>query len=153
MKSMNNEFSSLFETLWEDETTRFEAKAQDVAIALASAVERAGLSRAQLAKKLDWKPSRVTKVLTGSSNLTLKTIFEVCHAVGLEFDVVLREASEQTEIIDPSKHQAVHREAMNNLHRSRQLLELAAQMHRKVSQNALATRHFTHEKCRLKLVA
>lgn len=108
MNTVNHEFSELFESLWEDESTQFEAKAQDVAIALASAVEKAGLSRGELAKKLDWKPSRVTKVLTGSSNLTLKTMFEVCRAIGLEFDVVLRKASERVEVVDPDKHRAIN---------------------------------------------
>jgi len=54
---------------------------------------RAGLNRAQLAQKLGWKPSRVSKILTGSSNLTLKTIFQICQAIDLEFDVVLRKAA------------------------------------------------------------
>lgn len=45
MKSANHEFSELFDSLWEDESTQFEAKAQNVAIALGSAVEKAGLSR------------------------------------------------------------------------------------------------------------
>ncbi|WP_396621500.1 helix-turn-helix domain-containing protein [Marinobacter sp. W-8] len=108
MNTVNHEFSELFESLWEDESTQFEAKTQDVAIALASAVEKAGLSRGELAKKLAWKPSRVTKVLTGNSNLTLKTMFEVCRAIGMEFDVVLRKASERVEVVDPDKHRAMY---------------------------------------------
>jgi len=153
MNTVNHEFSELFDSLWEDESTQFEAKAQDVAIALASAVEKAGLSRGELAKKLEWKPSRVTKVLTGSSNLTLKTMFEVCRAIGLEFDVVLRKASERVEVVDPDKHRAIYQETINNLHRSRQLLDAATQLHRKVSQRALATRHYTREEFRVKLAA
>ena len=44
MSTANNEFADLFESLWEDEDILFEAKTQDVAIELAAAVERAGLS-------------------------------------------------------------------------------------------------------------
>lgn len=153
MSTINTEFSELFDSLWEDENTQFEAKAQDVAIALAYAVEKAGLSRAELAKKLGWKPSRITKVLTGSSNLTLKTMFEVSRAIGLEFDVVLRKANERVEVVDPEKHRAIYQETISNLHRSRQLLDAATHLHRKVSQRAMATRHYTREELRLKLVA
>lgn len=153
MSIVDTEFSELFESIWDDEETLFEAKAQDVAIVLAAAVEKAGLTRAELSKKLKWKPSRVTKVLTGGSNLTLKTIFEICRAIGLEFDVVLRNADERAEAVDPAKHQVIYQETINNLHKSRQLLDAAAQLHRKVSQRALATRHYTHEEFRLKLVA
>ena len=107
MSTGNNEFADMFESVWEDEEVIFEAKAQDVAIELASAVERAGLSRSELAKQLDWKPSRVTKVLTGNANLTLKTIFQVCQAIGLEFDVVLRKVHERAEVVDQHKHQVM----------------------------------------------
>jgi plasmid maintenance system antidote protein VapI len=153
MSTANNEFADLFESLWEDEDILFEAKTQDVAIELAAAVERAGLSRAALAKQLNWKPSRVTKVLTGTSNLTLKTIFQVCRAIGLEFDVVLRKAHERAEIVDSDKHQTIYQEAINNLYKSRQLLQAATALHRKVSQSALATRNYTREEARIKLVA
>ncbi len=153
MSTGNNEFADMFESVWEDEEVIFEAKAQDVAIELASAVERAGLSRSELAKQLDWKPSRVTKVLTGNANLTLKTIFQVCQAIGLEFDVVLRKAHERAEVVDQHKHQVMHEEVISNLHKSRQLLEAAASLHRKASQRALDTRNYRHEEARLTLVA
>ena len=84
MSTANNEFADLFESLWEDEDILFEAKTQDVAIELAAAVERAGLSRAALAKQLNWKPSRVTKVLTGTSNHVENHFPGVpCHWVGV----------------------------------------------------------------------
>ncbi|MCL5041554.1 MAG: helix-turn-helix domain-containing protein [Gammaproteobacteria bacterium] len=153
MSAADTEFSALFTSIWDDEDTLFEAKTQDVAIALASAVEEAGLSRAELAKKLEWKPSRVTKVLTGSSNLTLKTIFQVCQAIGLEFDVVLRNPDERTEVVDPVRFKTINEEAINNLHKSQQLLDSVAQLHMKVSQQALATRGYTREEARLTLVA
>lgn len=153
MSTNEKEFANLFESLWDDEDLIFEAKAQDVAIELASAVQKAGFSRAELAKKLNWKPSRVTKVLTGSSNLTLKTIFQICRAIGLEFDVVLRKAHQQAEVVDPDKRQAIYQEAVHNLHKSRQLLQAATELHRRVSQRALATRNYTRQEVRMKLVA
>jgi transcriptional regulator with XRE-family HTH domain len=153
MHATDHEITSLFASMWDDDEVVFEAKAQDVAIALASAVETAGLTRAELAKKLDWKPSRVTKVLTGHSNLTLKTIFQVCHAIGLEFDVVLRKSNERAAVIDPVQHHALHQEAMTNLHKTRELLNAATLLHRKISVSALTARSFTREEARLRLVA
>ena len=153
VSTIDKEFADLCNSIWEDENVIFEAKAQDVAIVLASAVQEAGLSSAALAEQLNWKRSRVSKVLTGSSNLTLKTIFQVCRAIGLEFDVILRKAHQQSEVVDPEKHQAMQQEAVNNLYKSRQLLHASTELHRKVSQSALATRNYTREEARMKLVA
>lgn len=153
MSTIDKDFAELCGAIWEDEEVMFEAKAQDIAINLASAVAHAGLSRAELAEKLGWKPSRVSKILTGSTNLTLKTIFQICKAIGLEFDVVLRQSGERAVVVDAHQHQTIHEEALRNLHRSRQLLEAASLLHRKVSELALATRSYTREECRLRLVA
>lgn len=85
--------------LWQeagtDDDFRFEIKAQDIAVDLARAVTEFGMSRAQLAEKLDWKPSRVSRILSGSSNLTLRTIHQLTEAIGLEFDMILRLPSQQ----------------------------------------------------------
>ena len=89
MKS-NISFSEMTSELWADEDFAFEAKAQDIAIKLASAVHHAGLNQAQLAEKLGWKASRVSRVLNGSTNLTIKTIHQICQAVDRDFDLVLR---------------------------------------------------------------
>jgi len=80
----------LFGELWADEEFQFQVKAQDVATNLARALAESGRSRASLAEALGWKPSRVTKVLSGESNLTLRTVYEVARAIGLDFDVVFR---------------------------------------------------------------
>lgn len=45
------------------------------------------MTQKELADKLGWKTSRVSKVLHGTSNLTLKTIFDVCEALETDFDV------------------------------------------------------------------
>ncbi|HEK1095272.1 TPA: helix-turn-helix transcriptional regulator [Proteus mirabilis] len=44
-------------------------------------------SRSSLAKKLNWKPSRLTKVLSGEQNLTIKTITEISIALEYDFSV------------------------------------------------------------------
>ena len=61
-----------------------------VAADLTVLLNQAGLSRAELAQRLGWAPSRVTHVLSGESTLTLETVFSVAQALGYTFDVVFR---------------------------------------------------------------
>lgn len=84
---LKNELAGLWAEALEDKDFRFELKAQDVAVQLASAVARSGMTQKELAEKLGWKTSRVSKVLHGASNLTLKTMFQMCEALGIDFDI------------------------------------------------------------------
>ena len=61
---------------------------ESVATDLVFLLKHSGLSRSELANKLDWKKSRVTKVLSGDENLTIKTITSVAECLGYGFDVV-----------------------------------------------------------------
>ena len=80
-------YLEVMKTLRDDQDFRFELKAQEVAVSLASAVVDSGITQKALADKLGWKTSRVSKVLHGGSNLTLKTLFDVCEALNIEFDI------------------------------------------------------------------
>lgn len=59
-----------------------------VASSLVSLLKHSGSSRAQLAGKLDCRRNRVTRILSGDENLTLRTISSVAEALGYAFDVV-----------------------------------------------------------------
>lgn len=59
-----------------------------VAADLAILLKHSGVSRTELAQKLGWKKSRITRVLSGDNNLTLKTISQFVEALGYTFDVV-----------------------------------------------------------------
>jgi hypothetical protein len=65
-------------------------KREDIAITLCGLLHEAAISRADLARKLDWKPSRVTRALSGNENLTINTIATILAAAGKDFDVVVR---------------------------------------------------------------
>src|SRR5690554_445633 len=142
--SSNDSFSKLASELWADEDLVFDAKAQDLAIRLAYEVGRTGLNQAQLAEKLDWKPSRVSRVLTGSTNLTMKTIFQICRAIDLDFDVVLRRPEEKTLVVDKDYHHAYLREAKSTLDRSQILLETVTELNRRVWRQARDIQRFRH---------
>ena len=85
---LSNQLAELWQESLQDEDFRFELKAQEVAVGLASVFAENGMTQKQLADQLGWKTSRVSKVLHGASNLTLKTLFEVCEALNIEFDIV-----------------------------------------------------------------
>src|SRR5580698_7613690 len=68
----------------------FEMKAQEIAVNLTSLLLHAGMTKADLARRLDWTPGRVSKVLGGEENLTLRTLHAVYGALGYTFDVVPR---------------------------------------------------------------
>jgi antitoxin component HigA of HigAB toxin-antitoxin module len=95
----HNEVARLdFSDLWDDEGSEYDAwlshKREDVGITLTGMLHAFSMSRADLARQLDWKPSRVTRALSGRENLTINSIAEIVHAVGLDFDLVLRERAQ-----------------------------------------------------------
>ena len=94
MRTATKKLSAMWAELSQDPEFKLKLKAQDTAVTLARAVAESGLSQADLAKALDWKPSRVSRVLHGDSNLTLRTIMEVAEACDLNFDVILRRPGE-----------------------------------------------------------
>jgi transcriptional regulator with XRE-family HTH domain len=99
-----------FADVWgsvDDFETGLDSVKIDVSVMLCSLLEKADISRGQLAEKLGWKPSRVTRVLSGDENLTLKTIFEVCHAAGMTYDVVVRKINEH-QVLQPWQKAAIH---------------------------------------------
>lgn len=65
-------------------------KRQDAGIDLCSLLSHANISRADLARLLNWKPSRVTKALSGNENLTINTLASIIDALGMDFDLVFR---------------------------------------------------------------
>ncbi|MHB1145513.1 MAG: helix-turn-helix domain-containing protein [Thiobacillus sp.] len=84
----------------------FDSVKIDLSVMLCGLLDKAGITRGELSEKLKWKPSRVTRVLSGDENLTLKTIYEVCHAVGYTFDVVVRKANER-QALQPWQRSAI----------------------------------------------
>lgn len=59
-----------------------------VAVDLVFLLKHSGLSRKELADKLNCPKSRITKILSGDENLTIKTITQVAEVLGYAFDVV-----------------------------------------------------------------
>ena len=92
------DFAALFAEAAHSEDFDFELKAQEVAVNLSALMLHAGQTRADLARSLGWKPARVTKVLGGEENLTLRTLHAIYKALGYTFDVVPRAEGQRAPI-------------------------------------------------------
>lgn len=66
----------------------FEIKKDSLATQLAALMSYCGKSRSDMADELGWKKSRVTSVLSGHNNLTIKTICDFATHLGYDFDVI-----------------------------------------------------------------
>ncbi|WP_437215095.1 helix-turn-helix domain-containing protein [Pectobacterium sp. LFLA-215] len=86
-----------FSAIWDssDVDFRFEIKAQELAVDLANALIHSGKTQSELAEKLDWKPSRVSRLFHGPSNMTIKTLFMLLDALDLDFDVVFKKPNQE----------------------------------------------------------
>ncbi|MBI5239609.1 MAG: helix-turn-helix transcriptional regulator [Elusimicrobia bacterium] len=63
-----------------------------LAVALADAREHAGLTQAQLARKLRTKQSNISRIEQGSQNVTLRTLEKIAQALHCRLEVKLRPA-------------------------------------------------------------
>ena len=65
----------------------------EVTEALAGALEDSGVTRAELARRLERTPGFVTQVLGGGRNLTLRTIADIAAALSLQPSFSLADAA------------------------------------------------------------
>jgi transcriptional regulator with XRE-family HTH domain len=86
-KSSGFTFNAITEQLCTDEERRYFA--HDAAIitatgALNDAMESMGVTRAELARRLERTPGFVSQVLSGNRNMTLRTFADLAFALGLQ---------------------------------------------------------------------
>lgn len=147
------DMSALWAESMADNDFRFEIKAQSVAVDLARATSELGFTQAQLAERLSWSPSRVSKVLHGSTNVTLRTIHEFTAALELEFDIIYRSMNttrapqfwDAKTMLDNAavvckKIEQLHDHAQENLTQSQTILDTACALNRKSWQLANSTK-------------
>lgn len=90
LKAKKSRLDELLDFHVDDHAEWLRHKREDAAIALTGMLHSAGMSRADLARRLDWKASRVTRALSGNENLTINTLAEIINAAGMDFDIMLR---------------------------------------------------------------
>lgn len=142
MTNTQESLADLWDQAFQDQEFQFEIKAQDTGLTLARALAESGKSKADLARDLQWKPSRVSRVFSGEGNLTLRTLFKVTTALSLDFDVVLRK-KQQPRAAQPWERRQMqddiqrwHRDARANHHESRALLKSVRLLNRMQWQRA-----------------
>lgn len=91
----------------------FYVKKDEVAANLAALLALTGTTRSELAERTCWKKSRITSVLSGKSNPTLRTIWEFCSRLGYDFDIVFRLFDEQRPS-QPWQRTSQHRVTVSN---------------------------------------
>lgn len=69
-------------------------KKDRLATQLTALMIHSGKSRTEMAEALGWKKSRVTRVLSGRDNLTVKTVCEFSSCLGYDFDVIFHGVDE-----------------------------------------------------------
>ncbi len=70
-------------------TVGYQTAIMEVMQRVEGAMEEQGISRKELAERLNVHPSRVTRLLGDPDNVTLRTLWRVCSAVGLQPSVSL----------------------------------------------------------------
>lgn len=78
----------------------FFAKINAVANELLALISHENISRKQLSEKLEWAPSRLSKVLSGEQNLTIKTITAISLSLGYDFSIYFHKIYEK-EMVQP----------------------------------------------------
>jgi transcriptional regulator with XRE-family HTH domain len=58
------------------------------------------ISRADLAHSMGVSPGRVSQILSGEENLTLRTLSSVVNALGARVEVTLRSVDEPADLLD-----------------------------------------------------
>ncbi len=83
-------FAEWEEELRDDPTAIVHSILCEVTEAICAAMDEQGMSRADLARKLDVSPQYITEFLNTPQNTTVKQIVRFANAVGLELDLTLR---------------------------------------------------------------
>ncbi|GAB3445395.1 helix-turn-helix transcriptional regulator [Massilia solisilvae] len=139
------DMAALWADSMQDEDFQFDLKAQSVAIDLAQAAAEMGISQKELAERMKWSTARVSKVLHGSTNLTLRTLVQLAAALNLDFDIIYRNQKdcrapqpwETKHMLDRAvvvckKVDELRRDAERNLFQSQKILEAANQLNRQM---------------------
>ena len=67
---------------------QFELKKDQMGAQMGALMAFSGKTRSELMESLGWKKSRVSNVLSGRCNLTIKTVWDFASALDFDFDVV-----------------------------------------------------------------
>ncbi|MDK1671247.1 helix-turn-helix transcriptional regulator [Moraxella osloensis] len=71
-----------------------DVKKEAIASNFLALIHHCGIKKIDLAEKLGWEQSRLSKVLSGKENLTIKTMVELAVALDYDFNVIFSKPNE-----------------------------------------------------------
>lgn len=83
-RHMTESFLDEIEDALSDEEKRLIEKQIDIAVQVDESIKRLDITKQEFASRMGWKPSYLSRVLAGDSNLTLKTIARLEIVLGEE---------------------------------------------------------------------
>ncbi len=84
-----NSFDNIFAEAEQMPACAMESAMLEFTEGLVGQMERRGITRAELARRIGHSPAYVTKILRGTTNFTLETMIRVSQAVGCDLRIVL----------------------------------------------------------------
>ena len=103
-----------------------EAAMIDASELIAAALERSGMSRAQLAKALGISRSEVTARLTGERNVTVRKLAETLHCMGMRLELSAAPIKEESRAATPDPWSAIKGVVVGNEHKVSERLQARA---------------------------
>jgi transcriptional regulator with XRE-family HTH domain len=91
MSSLNRWWNNLIDQVADDPEYLAEAKSIDLAIEIKTFMNKAGISQAELAEKMDVSPPYVNQILQGHNNMTILTMFKISAALGININISFNE--------------------------------------------------------------
>lgn len=86
-------FAELYQTAEEQDAYWIAGCVQEITEEIFELMERGGITRSELARRLEASPAYVTKILRGNANFTLATMVRLARALGAELQVSLKPAA------------------------------------------------------------
>lgn len=102
-RSLQEWFTSEIEALKDDPEFILEGALLQFTDKISLEMERQGMSKSDLARKIGKKPPFITRVLRGNSNITLATMVQILTALGLKFDFNFLHVTEDAARLTTSK--------------------------------------------------
>jgi plasmid maintenance system antidote protein VapI len=73
---------------------KIDIKLDEISTSLSALMSVSRKSRSDMANMIGCKKSRITKILSGKENVTVKTILSFCSSIGYDFDIFFRKEFE-----------------------------------------------------------
>ena len=99
-----NDFKGMFNRARDSHTYHVEAAVLEFTEELVERMEQKGISRSELARRIDSSPAYITKILRGNSNFTLDSMVKIARALDCTYRSHLEPAGCESKWFDVMRH-------------------------------------------------